>query len=630
MKKFPVLIALSFLVSITAITAMAAEPFLEDFDSATTFPPPDWTILHFGNCSQWQWGWQDGHSGIHSAEIRPCWNNDPQDEWLITPAYDTTGAQYLYLDFWESGRYWTTGGGIHEVLVSTTVADDPAAFTSVWQVTPGSYVAPWLDSWKEEWVNVQIELPQFVGEIIYVAFRYDSEVSTDYWWLDDVRLRTPVEHDVTAVAVLPSGEAWLPGTEFTPQLMIENAGVATESFSAEMVIEHDGMVVYSETVPLTDLAFSTAIVADFPPFTCAVGDYLLQGAALLATDMNPADNTAVSTNVCFSGQRVPLGILYTNWACTPCVEANIAFDEWYPLQGDDAGLIRVHVSWPSSQDPMYVANPDQSQHLLFMCPVTVDGVPHLYLDNTLSVPSVDEIGWPTLIDDAYAHMMYVSSPIEMSMTFDQSDSTANVVVDVLDPMPAGTYSLFVAVTEDSIYALGSNGEEYHNQAFRWMYPDEIGHPIATAQGTHAYTIDLDLNPTWVQENLRATAWVQADTAGVIINSTKLMIGDYITAVDPDATAPAAVRLLGARPNPFNPRTTISFDLPREQIVSLRIYDVSGRLVDVLLSDDLAPAGRNEVVWHGKDLAGRTMPSGTYCYRLESGGYTESGRMTLLK
>ena len=86
----------------------------------------------------------------------------------------------------------------------------------------------------------------------------------------------------------------------------------------------------------------------------------------------------------------------------------------------------------------------------------------------------------------------------------------------------------------------------------------------------------------------------------------------------------------AFPNPFNPSTTTHFDLPREQMVSLRVYDISGRLVDVLLDDRMAPKGPNEIVWVGRDQTGRQLPSGTYFYRLEFGENVETKRMMLLK
>ncbi len=84
------------------------------------------------------------------------------------------------------------------------------------------------------------------------------------------------------------------------------------------------------------------------------------------------------------------------------------------------------------------------------------------------------------------------------------------------------------------------------------------------------------------------------------------------------------------PNPFNPSTTISFDLSRGMAVDLNVYDLAGRLVGVLLKSDARPAGRNEVVWRGRDDHGRALPSGTYFYRLEAGGQAVTRRMMLLK
>jgi len=93
---------------------------------------------------------------------------------------------------------------------------------------------------------------------------------------------------------------------------------------------------------------------------------------------------------------------------------------------------------------------------------------------------------------------------------------------------------------------------------------------------------------------------------------------------------AGLKLWPNHPNPFNPQTTIAFDMPSEEGVSLRVYDVSGRLVDVLLDGNIVAQGRNEVVWRGRDMAGRVVSAGVYFYRLETGNYSETKRMMLLK
>jgi hypothetical protein len=97
----------------------------------------------------------------------------------------------------------------------------------------------------------------------------------------------------------------------------------------------------------------------------------------------------------------------------------------------------------------------------------------------------------------------------------------------------------------------------------------------------------------------------------------------------DTELPTRATLQGAYPNPFNPMTRIAFEMVVPGVASLRIYDASGRLVTTL-SDEHRDAGRHEVVWNGRDQAGRMSSAGVYLYRLESGDYHETKRVTLVK
>jgi len=90
-----------------------------------------------------------------------------------------------------------------------------------------------------------------------------------------------------------------------------------------------------------------------------------------------------------------------------------------------------------------------------------------------------------------------------------------------------------------------------------------------------------------------------------------------------------VQLSRAVPNPFNPSTTIAYALPADGPVRLSVYDVSGRLVRVLVNGEIE-AGRHAVVWRGRNSDGRLVASGTYFSRLEAAGRVLTGRMTLLK
>lgn len=83
------------------------------------------------------------------------------------------------------------------------------------------------------------------------------------------------------------------------------------------------------------------------------------------------------------------------------------------------------------------------------------------------------------------------------------------------------------------------------------------------------------------------------------------------------------------PNPFNPTTTISFSLPHQSRVRLSVYNILGQKV-VTLIDDTKPAGTYSVDWIGTNSEGRPVASGVYFYRLETGTFTESRKMLLLR
>ena len=93
--------------------------------------------------------------------------------------------------------------------------------------------------------------------------------------------------------------------------------------------------------------------------------------------------------------------------------------------------------------------------------------------------------------------------------------------------------------------------------------------------------------------------------------------------------PRAVTLHQNVPNPFNPTTSIRFDLPAASRVRLTIFDVNGRLVSTLADEDMQ-AGTKEVTWNGLDNEGRKAASGVYFYRLSTPGQITSRKMILLR
>jgi hypothetical protein len=83
------------------------------------------------------------------------------------------------------------------------------------------------------------------------------------------------------------------------------------------------------------------------------------------------------------------------------------------------------------------------------------------------------------------------------------------------------------------------------------------------------------------------------------------------------------------PNPFNPSTVIPFGLARDEAVTLRIYDVTGRCV-ATLADGALPAGPHAERWTGQLDGGGEAASGVYFYRLAAGTAIETRKMALIR
>jgi subtilisin family serine protease len=94
-------------------------------------------------------------------------------------------------------------------------------------------------------------------------------------------------------------------------------------------------------------------------------------------------------------------------------------------------------------------------------------------------------------------------------------------------------------------------------------------------------------------------------------------------------SPAAIVLHPAYPNPFNPTTTIEYEIASRAHVRLTVFDVTGARVATLVDETQLP-GRKSVAWNARGDRGERLASGVYLYRLYAGGATRTRKMVLLK
>jgi hypothetical protein len=93
------------------------------------------------------------------------------------------------------------------------------------------------------------------------------------------------------------------------------------------------------------------------------------------------------------------------------------------------------------------------------------------------------------------------------------------------------------------------------------------------------------------------------------------------------TIPTSHRLYQNSPNPFRSSTRVAFDLPEAGRVTLKVFDLTGRVVRVLADQDY-PAGAQEVSWNTLDAGGKPAAAGIYFLHVTAGSFSDTKRMYL--
>ncbi len=163
----------------------------------------------------------------------------------------------------------------------------------------------------------------------------------------------------------------------------------------------------------------------------------------------------------------------------------------------------------------------------------------------------------------------------------------------------------------------------------WVYPADKMIYVGMENGRRVGKIGLLFynDYTWGSNAQSPPAHPTNDGGEVMF--MEILIGSA-TSNDDDSSTPVLSRLLNPNyPNPFNPETNISFDMPKAGPAKLDIYNVKGQLVRTLF-DGIATFGRNSMIWNGTDNSGSAVTSGVYFYRLTTDNHSETRKMMLMK
>ena len=169
-------------------------------------------------------------------------------------------------------------------------------------------------------------------------------------------------------------------------------------------------------------------------------------------------------------------------------------------------------------------------------------------------------------------------------------------------------------------------------------PTEVTYPLLESGRAVAaqYKVTYDWFVLLDQEHkiyYTASGTLRGGDAQKIVSDLESKVVELITTTSVEGahsnSLPTDFELKQNFPNPFNPNTTIQFQLPAASHMSLKIYNLDGQLIKTLISEQMT-AGNHNVNWDGTNDLGIKVGSGLYFYRIQAGRFTTARRMILIK
>jgi len=295
---------------------LMAQPYF-NVDFSGSFPPTGWTID--AHATNWLASSTNNAGGV-APEARFTWTpNWVGDSRLISPAINTTGNTTITTEFKFMLDHY---GGPYTIGAATRSGG--GAWNVVWQIVnpTGSISA------TTEIVTINNSDVGAADFQICWFFSGDSYNIND-WYMDDLKLFVPLAHDamVKDILVNPSVP---PGTNFTPQAILKNFGLNTETFDATCELKVGGNNVYTQNCSPVTLAAGDEQTVSFPDYFLSAANDLcdITVTTNLAGDMDPSNDSRTEHFNTYTTERemVILEIGTGTW-CVYCPGAQMGGED---------------------------------------------------------------------------------------------------------------------------------------------------------------------------------------------------------------------------------------------------------------------------------------------------------------
>jgi hypothetical protein len=331
-------------------------------------------------------------------------------------------------------------------------------------------------------------------------------------------------------------------------------------------------------------------------------------------------------------ERKVLVEVFTNSHCGQCPVAHNVIDNYLSgTNGNKISYIFYHMLYPYDDDPLYWdSQTDSDARDNYYGPFF--STPRGFFDG---VAQGSSSGWTSNLDNLVA----TESPLKIILSGSRSVSQFNINVQLMRTGYIADNDLVMhfVVVEDIFYD-GRNSVSNHKHVLRKMLPTSNGQSFSISLNeTINIPQTIELDSQWDADSLNIVVFVQSAASKTVYQSATIGYDELsVTNVQNENSFPSQFKLEQNYPNPFNPSTVIGYQLPVTGNVKLKVYNLLGREVAILV-DEYKPAGNYEVEFSSHSGEARNLPagrqgltSGVYFYTLTAGEFSSTKKLILLK
>ena len=529
--------------------------------------------------------------GVNSYDTAPD-SYQEEESWVFSPFIKITDSHHL-LGFWQMGWWSAMDNAPNEVRVASSVTTNEASSTVVRSIYPV----------PEGWQWLTVDLSQYIGQSVRIAFRYHSYAGwlwdgldwSDWygetWYIDDMYLF----ENAPAMVIDPNAKPNEKPMKFASR--VDGKAIQKEDFITLESSESNSMNMANEA-PIGK--FNLAKVK--PEIAHVLPEITKKAAPSALAKVLP-----VLQGYEVYGRFVGYDYFeYLGYVKSP------SFVDWNTNLGAER---EYYVEAVYDQ-----GNAQASNKKMIKGGISLKPNEYAYDSGTLF----------------YSYWWYPGMGFSNMFTFgDSALIVEQMKVHIAEP---GTFKMNLFLLQNDYYSTEFTSSVQTATSEGW-YTIDIPTSLGIAPSTEIWAefypqdtlVQISYEPTDPEQDVYPVGGLYD---GSTWSSTSdifyiRLIGTMVERPVSLAEVPKEFSLSQNYPNPFNPVTSIEFELPEAKELSLKVYDIRGSLV-ATLTEGHREAGKYQVMWNAKDRKGTPVASGVYLLKMTAGEFTATKKMTLLR